>query len=171
MFGKRTSQIWSDCPQPEIRPRGSKNNHPDWRSSTAGMRVKRMSCSEDLINKKSSTYSGHPTGVASTRTPWLWTGNCASPLQTMASGLTRLAAAINSATPEGQSLRESRFASSPNASEWGHGAPTLEQESHAPPRPWQGCTPRIRHQGTQTISASSVRCCPKLKRRGISGSP
>ena len=51
-----------------VAPHISKSNHPDWRSSTAGIRVKRMSCSEDFLTKKSSTYSGRPMGVPSTRT-------------------------------------------------------------------------------------------------------
>ena len=72
---------------PVFAPHIKKSSHSYWRFS-AVIRWKRVSCSVNFPTKNSSTYSDRPMGVPSTRAPWLSNGNCASPLQTTASGLT-----------------------------------------------------------------------------------
>ena len=83
-----------------VAPHINKSSHPDWRSSTAGIRVKRVLCSEDCLPR-----SPPRTQVA------LWVFQALAhpcfpmatvhPLSKRQSGLTRLAAAVNSATPVG----------------------------------------------------------------------
>ena len=75
-------------------------SHADCTSGTTGIRSKRVECSAVFLRKNDCTKSGCPMGD-NTRIPCSTVGIPRSPVQTLASFLTNLAAAVNSSQPAG----------------------------------------------------------------------